>query len=87
MILKNVDVVRFTWHPASDSKPDRMTVKFLFDFKVKTLAGLASLNCATLHTVSDSINERLAATYLEGHGLKPIGKFEYQNKLFIIVEK
>ena len=83
--IENSKVVRFTWHPASDSKPDRMTVKFLFDFKVKTLAGLASLNYATLHTVSDSLDERLAVTYLESHGLKPVGKFEYQNKLFVII--
>lgn len=85
--MNDAKVVRFSWHPASDGRPDRMQARFLFPFYVESKNGMRlGLRFATIHTVSDTIDERLACQFLLEKGLNPVSKFEYQNKLFIIVE-
>jgi hypothetical protein len=85
--MNDAKVVRFSWHPASDSRPDRMFVKFLFPFSIMDGKMKLNLHCATIHTVADTIDERLACQFLLEKGLTPVSKFEYQGKLFVIVEK
>lgn len=77
MTISNARVFRVRWHPATDTKPSRITIR---DLARKAITH-------TTQAYGEGEDTQTVVRYLQNIGFEVESSFEYKNDLFLIVKK